>query len=197
MNFLDFVVETYEDPIPKKLRGHVSKEYLEEQEIAKSPQLITNNGIRHRGRPTNLRSFYHSNHPKHQNMLRVIRTSGHNTLPAVVGAFFPRKNDSRTRDFYCASMLSLLKPWRNIECLKHTAETWEEAYQQFMKDSSKRCKNVVAGIDYYYDCKNLAEKRYEVCQSALSSSNESVPGREAPSLDECEEMDDSNVCCIL
>ncbi|KAG1722365.1 hypothetical protein EDD22DRAFT_764812, partial [Suillus occidentalis] len=66
-------------------------------------------------------------HPKHLTHRRVIRSKGHHTLPNIVGPFFPR-DDPGHREYYCASILALLSPWRCIKELRTDLETWEEAF---------------------------------------------------------------------
>ncbi|KAG1866095.1 hypothetical protein F4604DRAFT_1585958 [Suillus subluteus] len=66
------------------------------------------------GRPRNARVQYLSTHPKYGVRQRIICSQGHNTLPNFIGRYFPRQDDPDIYDFYCASMLLLLKPWRDI-----------------------------------------------------------------------------------
>ncbi|KAG1758309.1 hypothetical protein EDD22DRAFT_735186, partial [Suillus occidentalis] len=102
---------------------------------------------------------YLSDHPKHSTHWRVTRSAGHNTLPNIVGPWFPRSDDEDIHDYYCASMLSLLKPWRQLAQLKTEQQTWEEAFLAFIATASVWERDIVAGAQYYYECKTAAERR--------------------------------------
>jgi hypothetical protein len=56
-------------------------------------------------------------------------------------------------------MLAVLKPWRNLDELKSSCETWEEAFTNFMKTTNQRDKDVVAGAQYYYESKSITRNR--------------------------------------
>ena len=77
-------------------------------------------------------------HPKYPQKLRVKRTCGHNQLPNFIGRFSPRSDDPDIRDFYCASMLPLLKPWREVTDLKLPSQTWSQAFDSFLSTSKER-----------------------------------------------------------
>lgn len=85
---------------------------------------------------------------------------GHNNLPNFIGQYFPRRNDVETYDFYCASMLMLLKPWRVLERdLKSCNQSWTEAFDVFLASSEARRRKVhdiIAGIQYFHDCESSA-----------------------------------------
>ena len=165
MSYLQFVVETHEEAIPLKLKGRVAEEYRQEGEIASYLEKKYKNDLPRRGRPVNARSYYHPNHPKHKAARRIVRTLGHNMLPAIVGPFFPPNNDLKKRDIYCIAILSTLKPWRDVKTLKNGYETWEQAYQTFLNGCSRWARNVISGIHYFYDSQKLAESRRRMDQS--------------------------------
>src|ERR1700722_8779467 len=112
-NVFNFFVDTYEKPISQR----------ELQKETREISLLASNGP---GRPPHDRFRYLPNHPKHKVIQRIKRMIGHNNLPNIIGRYFPRRDDPDTYQFYCASMLLLLKPWRNIETdLKSPSQTWE------------------------------------------------------------------------
>ncbi|KAH7924255.1 hypothetical protein BV22DRAFT_1047590 [Leucogyrophana mollusca] len=107
-----------------------------------------------RGRPLNERSCYMEEHPKHRSHRRVVRCKGHNTLPNVVGPFPPRRDDPHHKNLYYAAMLSLLTPWRSLDDLLAGYDSWEEAFSVFANVASQWDKDIMAGVQYYYDCKS-------------------------------------------
>ena len=54
-------------------------------------------------------------------------------LPNVVGPWFPRRDgEESTKPFYYASMMALLKPWRDLQALKNYDDEWESVFDRFM-----------------------------------------------------------------
>ena len=59
-------------------------------------------------------------------------------------------------------MLLLLKPWRNATVdLKSPEETWSEAFSRFLSLVSKKSKNIIAGIQYFYESRAAADEERE------------------------------------
>jgi hypothetical protein len=48
----------------------------------------------------------------------------------VVGGSLPRC-DQGDREYYCATMLTLFKPWRSGKCLKKEDQSFDEAFNSF------------------------------------------------------------------
>jgi hypothetical protein len=111
-----------------------------------------------RGRPPNERVTYLKEHPRYKTHHRIVRSMGHNTLPSIVGPFFPRRDDPDIRAYYCASMVALLKPWRHLCTLKGAKDTWEDAFGSLLKQASRRDLDVLSGIQHYYDSRSAAER---------------------------------------
>ena len=145
-NFLDFFVDTYEIEIPK-------------DERSKPAHVSATDGDEHRGpgRPRNTRIKYLSLHPKAKTAQRILRSYGHRNLPNFVGRWFPRSDDEETREFYCASMLALLKPWRDLgKDLKHPGQMWKTAFDHFLGETSWKEKRVISGLQYFHECASAA-----------------------------------------
>lgn len=135
-NVFDFLVETYEDDLGR-----------------------TVNAPSRWGRHRNERFPYQEGHWKTLKKTRVKRTEGHRNLPNVIGQWFPRRDDQSRHSYYCACMMLLLKPWRNVKTdLKHNNQTWEEAFHEFVANHMKRKKIefVLSGIQFFHDCNSAA-----------------------------------------
>ena len=142
MGFLSFTVETYERRI-----GIQNAHSDDTHDVEGSRPVPTNQSCR-----------YLPNHPKNTTHSRVCRSENHNFLPNIVGPWLPRRDgDDSTRPYYYASMLALLKPWRELEDLKRDDENWEFAFNTFMETASRRDRDVVAGCQYYYDSRISTE----------------------------------------
>ena len=170
LNLIDFFVNTYEEDITKKRSRKESQ-----NQVADTNAIYEENGgggvrgdeyIREKqGRKQNMRIPYLETHPKHNQIQRVVRTAGHNNLPNFIGRYFPRRDEPESHSLYCASMLLLLKPWRQVETdLKHPDQTWEEAFQIFSAEKDregKKISHILAGIQYFHDCETSAAAEVE------------------------------------
>ncbi|RDB21373.1 hypothetical protein Hypma_011904 [Hypsizygus marmoreus] len=92
---------------------------------------------------------------------RIIRGEGHETLPNFIGQWFPRKDEPSTREFYCASMLFLLKPWSSLDCLKGVHGSFNDAFNEFIGGAPIRIRRIVENIQFYYDSCDSAKRRAE------------------------------------
>ena len=64
-----------------------------------------------------------------------------------------------TYDRYCAALLALLKPWRDLRSdLKNENETWSEAYQSFLETAPEHNHRVISGIQYFHECDTAAKE---------------------------------------
>ena len=134
-NLFDFFVDTYEAEITKADR---EAEPFDE-EVHRGP-----------GRPRHPRIRYLNNHPKSGTVHRIIRAQGHRNLPNFLGRWLPRNDDEKTYDFYCACMLMLLKPWRDLLTdLKSPSESWAAAFQTFRTSAAPRIQRTLSGIQYF------------------------------------------------
>ena len=149
---LDYLTNTYEVTADTR-----------QQQLFDRVQNI-NDADRQPGRPINKRLTYLSQHPMHNKTYRVVRTEGHNTLPNFIGKWFPQRNDTNLTSFYSASMLLLLKPWRDIHTdLKSTNDSWFDSLQNFRdecRQKGNRMEKILSGIQYYHDCELAANEEY-------------------------------------
>ena len=152
-NMLDFFVDTYEEDIPQKTRR--SDNNLDSNDSDNDDGTVTS------GRPRHDRIPYLCSHPKSKQKQRVKRYRGHRNLPNFIGRYFPRRDDPEVYPFYCASMLILLKPWRDLHRdLKGPDQSWEAAFKQFLSRSNERTKFILSGIQYFHDCESAAKESH-------------------------------------
>ena len=150
-NIVEYFVHTYEEDMETRYKDQDNEVVDKMTDEHRGP-----------GRKRNERILYLPNHPKYGKKLRIKRSRGHNQLPNFIGRFFPRADDPDIREFYCACMLLLLKPWRSI-CtdLKHPTQSWEEAFNTFLSHTSKHTKDMISGIQYFYEARAAAEDERE------------------------------------
>ncbi|TFY54236.1 hypothetical protein EVJ58_g8978 [Rhodofomes roseus] len=150
-NVVSFFVDTYEQSV-NKARDVESEAHHDE----------VGGQRRRRGRPPSDRSRYLPAHHRHDTVQRVVRGLGHNTLPNFVGAQFPRNDDPDSYDFYCASMLLLFKPWRDVAVdLKERNETWQSSLDRFKSSAPADVLRQLDNIQHYHACKVAAEADQE------------------------------------
>ncbi len=143
-NVLTLFVDTYEEHIPKVFRNRSDH--------------IQHSG---RGRQPHSRFPYLHTHPKAQDRRRVARSTNHRNLPDFVGSWPARSDDIENDEFYCASMLVLLKPWRQIgRDLKSPSESWRQAFNSYLgsKTDEERIHTdrILSGIQYHHECDSAA-----------------------------------------
>lgn len=151
---------------PRELEGFSVLDYLldsYEAAVSRRPAPQSAGSARGRGRPPNDAFRYLEGHPKFEKMCCRLRSVGHNTLPTIQGKhFLPRSEDDA---LYCASMLMLLKPWRNPRDLKPELATWKESFQLFIANSDKRVLDIIHNIEYYYQTSDAASRERDVQRS--------------------------------
>ncbi len=177
-NVINFFVDTYEEPIKKAKRNRTSPDA--DSEIHDEDSDIH----RKAGRRPNIRVRYVASHPKYESIHRVLRSKGHNALPNFIGQYFPRRDDPEVYPFYCACMLILLKPWRDIRNdLKLPSESWESAFQKFVEvNATKKIKNILAGIHYFHECSNAAQQ--------ARAEDDNPPGDGHPTVEHADELNE-------
>ncbi|KAG1858508.1 hypothetical protein F4604DRAFT_1493024, partial [Suillus subluteus] len=76
-----------------------------------------------------------------------------NNLPNFIGSYFLRRDDPKVYPFYCACMLVLLKPWRDVMTdLKSEDQTWESVFKEFSSIAPQKIHHILSGIQYFYEC---------------------------------------------
>jgi hypothetical protein len=128
--------------------------------------------------------------------VRVSRTAFHNTLPNVIGPWFPRREDGRRQSLYFASMLALLRPWRQLSLIKTVDNTWEAEFKAFVASTCQRNRDVIAGAQYYYDSRTLAEEKQEKEDAVVDNRQDHITDLEDTVGVHEEESYNSEVCFI-
>lgn len=141
MNFLDFMLNTYESSMDDEEENNDAEE-------GDKPK---------RGRPRNVRVPYReeANKPK---SCRIVRSRGHETLPRFIGKWFHRNDREIDRPMHNASMLMLLKPWIKMDDLKDHGCTFEETYERMISGTSKQIITFISNAQYYYECSDGAKE---------------------------------------
>ena len=68
--------------------------------------------------------------------------SKHKVVPNFIGGSLPRC-DRGDREYYCATMLTLFKPWRSGEDLKSTEYSWDDTFNDHTFTAQHNLKRVI------------------------------------------------------
>lgn len=109
------------------------------------------------GRPANVRVPYrgHSNRP---GRCRVLRATGHETMPYFPGRWFAKRDDDEENGLFQASMLALLKPWRSLQNLKQPGQTFHDAFNEFVSTAARESLTIIENIQFFHECADSARK---------------------------------------
>jgi len=181
-NVMDFFVNTYEADIDKSSWKQATSTPAMDNQV----DLMRGPRQRRRGRPLHERVHYLESHPKYKSKYRIVRDRHHNTLPNFIGRYFPSRDDEDQQSFYFASMLSLLKPWRNLRTdLKRVDQTWEEAFDEFCSTASPRELRIISNIQYFHNCEAAAQREaFKPIETQIPGSRDLV----SEDLDEDEDV---------
>ncbi|KAF8529413.1 hypothetical protein JB92DRAFT_2633518, partial [Gautieria morchelliformis] len=98
-------------------------------------------------------------------------------LPNIIGRYFPRRDDAEVEDFYCASMLALLKPWRSLHSLKSNLITWWQAFDTFHEAALERMRDIIANIQYNYDCEDAVSNEQDSSRGEAGNNDCEIRGQ--------------------
>lgn len=70
-------------------------------------------------------------------------------VPNFLGGTLPRA-DEGDREFYCATMLTIFKPWRNSGHLKAVDQTWDDAFNGY--SFPERESLLISNLNLRYEC---------------------------------------------
>ena len=181
MSFFDFILNTYEG-----LKEAEEDSRLVEDSANETPK------YRGRGRPLNIRIAYQDEAGKGK-CCRIRRSEELETLPIFIGKWFCRSDDNYERDLFRASMLMLLKPWRNLHELKSDTETFENAYDTLISQPNKKTHRVIANVQYYFECSDGAKAERKKAQMNFRADDTGAIGINSSELniiiDDAEEIE--------
>ncbi|RDB20785.1 hypothetical protein Hypma_012142 [Hypsizygus marmoreus] len=159
-NFLDFLLNTYEQSTTREVNDH-------------SEQQDNQNHYR------SARVPYKEGYGKDKKC-RVVRRAGHETMPNFIGQWFPRNDEPSQAELYAASMLMLLSPWTSLTTLKEHNETFQERFRIFREGAPKRITRILDNIQYYHECSDHARQKGGEAAVSEGLINVHMPDEEEP-----------------
>jgi PIF1-like helicase len=82
---------------------------------------------------------------------RVVRKAGHETMVDLVGPWLPRSERGDDYPMFCATMLALLVPWRNIGAIHRTSVSLEAEFENFLKVARPDQMMFMKNAQYYHE----------------------------------------------
>ncbi|KAF7313989.1 ATP-dependent DNA helicase [Mycena chlorophos] len=164
MNFFDYFTDTYDG---KMLIANSNEEDDDEDAATVGEKR------KRAGRPASQRVPYLPGSGRKR--CRVVRGAKQEVNLHFVGKWFPRNDVPGEREYYCAQMLLLFKPWRRLGDLASGYSSFDEAFQLFISTASTNCLRILDNLQYFYDCSDQARKRREAAQVSERQQECTVP----------------------
>ena len=96
---------------------------------------------------------------------RVVRRAGHQTIVEFVGGYLPRNDSDETRELYCATMLALLVPWRDISKIHGDSPSLEHRFGCFVASADPKTLKFLKDVQYYFESSDGSRRRSDVIRN--------------------------------
>ena len=98
--------------------------------------------------------YFLDNHPQRESHYVTSNPKCLNKVPNFLGGSLPRC-DRGDREYYCATMLAMFKPWRKREDLKNDNHSWDETFtnHKFTAEQSQLMRN----FNIRYECNDARD----------------------------------------
>ncbi|KAF7318390.1 ATP-dependent DNA helicase [Mycena chlorophos] len=163
MSFYDYFSKTYDG---KRLPNPSSS-----QENAEDGNEEGESAPRRGGRPPSQRVPYREG--SRRTRCRVVRNSKQEVNLHFIGRWFPRDDDA-SREYYCAQMLLLLHPWRELHEIPGNHRTFDAAFREFLESATREHHRILENIKYFYECSDRATQRRDE-EAAAETAREPLP----------------------
>ncbi|CAF2905994.1 unnamed protein product [Rotaria sp. Silwood2] len=100
----------------------------------------------------NERHTFDSAHPQSTSHLIIKRSIP--VAPVLIGPQIPRREREETHERYCRALLTLFVPWRSVQNLCATNETWSEALEARRLLISPNSLKIIENIELLHECKH-------------------------------------------
>jgi hypothetical protein len=129
-------------------------------------------------------------HPLFSTHLVRFDPTRYNIVPNFIGGSLPRR-DRGDREYYCATMLVLFKPWRNGRCLKSEMNSWHDEFISY--NFTSRQRDLMDNFNLRYECNDARDDYSAQLKIKNSSNSESpiwmLPGDEGENVTDTEDAE--------
>ncbi|EPQ51297.1 hypothetical protein GLOTRDRAFT_96476 [Gloeophyllum trabeum ATCC 11539] len=88
-------------------------------------------------------------HPQHKKHYITLVKEGFGLVPNFISGSLPRR-DEGNREYYCATMMTLFKPWRTGQDLKSLGQSWDDAFH--VHNFTPHHTQVMSKLNIQYEC---------------------------------------------
>ncbi|KAJ7438275.1 hypothetical protein B0H11DRAFT_1752945, partial [Mycena galericulata] len=81
-------------------------------------------------------------------------------VPVPIGPALPRRDRPESAERHARLMLILFKPWRHAEDLRHSNQSWSDAFAQFTRDCSPDILDCIDNMQILHECKDSRDAHY-------------------------------------
>jgi hypothetical protein len=86
-------------------------------------------------------------------------------VPNFIGGAVPRA-DKGDREYYCATMMTLFKPWRSPTDLKDAESSWDQVFTEHTFNA--RELEIIAHFNLRYECNDARDDHYAAMRSKIA-----------------------------
>lgn len=104
-----------------------------------------------KGTKMNERHTFECAHPQASSYILIKRSTP--VVPVLLGPQIPRQDREETRERYCRAILTLFIPWRTVEDLCNSEQTWSDAFEMLKPMISSNGQKVIQNIQLLHECK--------------------------------------------
>src|SRR6266567_8887681 len=127
-----------------ELNIYTDDEFIEESFLNEKKEIKTE------VQPSNLHLFL-KEHPLYKTHKAKFDDKRKNIVPNFVGGSLPRCD----REYYCATMLTLFKPWRSGKDLKNIDYSWDETFNLY--EFTDQQKQYIKNFNVRYECNDARD----------------------------------------
>ncbi|KAJ8502956.1 hypothetical protein ONZ45_g11279 [Pleurotus djamor] len=87
-------------------------------------------------------------------------------VPVLVGPGLPRRDRQETAERHAKVSLILFKPWRVVSDLKSSSESWQEAYNVYLRTIPQHALFVINNMQLLHECRDSRDDHYDAARKA-------------------------------
>ena len=130
--------------------------------------------------------YFMDPHPQRDSHYVTSNPKSLNKVPTFLGGSLPRC-DRGDREYYCATMLAMFKPWRKREDLKKDDHSWDETFSNHKFTAEQ--KQLMKNFNLRYECNDARDDYSAQFKQTNSSSQMSASWLTSDLLDNNDDID--------
>ncbi|KAJ7020463.1 hypothetical protein C8F04DRAFT_974254, partial [Mycena alexandri] len=94
--------------------------------------------------------------------MHVIKVRPHHKrkVPVPIGPALPRRDTPALIEKHARLMLILFKPWRHASDLRHSEQSWLNAYEQFLETCTPDIQEYIDNMQLLHECRDSRDAHY-------------------------------------